>query len=127
MSQNKSRILRRSSVGTVELKGKCIICQISGRDWGHAGLFFKGRKALPHFIERRISLKIHLRTAPEEISSINGHLSRLCCGSILESRGRWAYGVRIYVAAFKKETRMSPQEMRLYLDFLRCYVNASKN
>jgi hypothetical protein len=36
----------------------------SGRYSGHAGLFFKGRKALPHFIERRISLKIHLRTAP---------------------------------------------------------------
>ena len=126
MSQNKSRILRRSSVGTVELKGNCIICQISGRDWGHAGLFFKGRKALPHFIERRISLKIHLRTAPEEISSINGHLSRLCCGSILESRGRWVPLIS-GIAAFKKETRMSPQEMRLYLDFLRCYVNASKN
>jgi hypothetical protein len=27
---------------------------------GHAGLFFKGRKALPHFIERWISPKIHL-------------------------------------------------------------------
>ena len=24
-------------------------------------------------------------------------------------------------ATFKKETRMAPQEMRLYLNFLRCY------
>ena len=26
-------------------------------------------------------------------------------------------------AAFKKETRMAPQEMRLYPNFLRCYVS----
>ena len=49
-----------------------------GKILGHADLFFKVRKALPHFIERRISLKIHLRTAQEEISSGNSHLSRLC-------------------------------------------------
>jgi len=42
----------------------CKFSKTPGKYWDHAGLFFKGRKALPHFIERRISLKIHLRTAP---------------------------------------------------------------
>jgi len=31
-------------------------------------------------------------------------------------------GGRIYVAAFKKETRMAPQEMRLYPNLLRTYI-----
>ena len=48
----------------VQLYPEGNISKSSGRYWGHAGLFFKGRKALPHFIERRISLKIHVRTAP---------------------------------------------------------------
>ena len=30
-----------------------------GKTKGHGGLFFKGRKVLPHFIERRICRKIH--------------------------------------------------------------------
>jgi hypothetical protein len=61
--QNKVWCQFKESLAII-CKGKGNISKSSGRYWGHAGLFFRGRKALPHFIERRISLKIHLRTAP---------------------------------------------------------------
>jgi len=57
------------TVKWTEGEGFCNFSKSFRRYWGHAGLFFKGRnpdenRDLPQFIERRISLKIHLRTAP---------------------------------------------------------------
>ena len=46
------------------MAAELVTYQKAREDIGAMRGFFKGRKALPHFIERRISLKMHLKTAP---------------------------------------------------------------